>query len=51
MGQREVFHYLTSEEFLKLTLEERAAYLERVKEHLAALEAAQRHVRDPDGEW
>jgi hypothetical protein len=31
------FRYLTSEEFLKLKKEERAAYLQRVTDHFAEL--------------
>ena len=46
MGEREGFHYLTSEEFLKLGVEERTQYLERVKEHLLALEEAQNRGGD-----
>ena len=48
MDEVEHFRYLTSEEFLALSEEKRAAYLGRVKEHLAALEESQRRDRDLD---
>lgn len=49
MDQPAPFRYLTSEEFFQLTGQERAEYLARVQEHLAALEEAQRRDRDPKG--
>jgi hypothetical protein len=46
MDEPQPFRYLRGEEFIALSQEERAAYLERVKEHLAEVERWHRERHD-----
>ena len=47
MEDKKKFRYLTSEEFLKLSREDRFAYLARVHAHIAELMEKAREVPSP----